>query len=205
MTSRNYLAQFTRAGWLPLLTVLLFTAGTLMMAGPPRIQAPEPEPRWAAETQTAVLFGINNENDYLLAPQILSLWWRPANAPWGHMEFGVAGIFEPVIQGPESFLGGGALTFRATWQKRRWLVHPYFTARLGAGAIDSRRVPEAQGQDFVFIAQGEAGIRADLTSSLSIQAGVLYQHISNAGLSEPERPNVGLDAFGPFLGLRYRF
>lgn len=174
-------------------------------AGSVVIDQPEPEPQWAVEAQTAALFGVNNVNDYLLAPQILSLWWQPTGENWRGVEFGLAGMIEPVIQGPESFLGGGAITFRYTWRPSQWPVHPYFTARLGAGGIDSRGVRDGQGQDFVFLAQGELGLRTDLTRNLSIQAGILYQHISNAGLSEPDRPNVGLDAFGPFLGLRYQF
>jgi len=189
-------------------TVLCLLALVLTTeAGPDSkmIVMPKNEPTWSFEAQTAVLFGVQNRNDYILAPQILSGWWRPADPRWGGVELGLAAIVEPVIQGPESFLGGGAITFRYTWRSLDWPVKPYFTARLGCGAIDSRRALDGQGQDFVFLAQGEGGLRAELTRSLSLQGGILYQHMSNAGLSEPEAPNVGLDAFGPFIGLRWEF
>jgi len=124
-------------------TVLCLLALVLTTeAGPDSkmIVMPKNEPTWSFEAQTAVLFGVQNRNDYILAPQILSGWWRPADPRWG-----------------------------------------------------------------VFLAQGEGGLRAELTRSLSLQGGILYQHMSNAGLSEPEAPNVGLDAFAPFIGLRWEF
>ncbi len=167
-------------------------------------ELPPPSP-WAIEGQTALLFGINNPNHYRLAPQMLSLWWQPVSLRWQGVGLGFTAMATPVIQGPESFLSGGALAFRYTWKSPGWPVEPYFTARLGCGAIDSRPVPEAQGQDFVFLIQGEGGLRTKLTPHLSLQGGVLYQHMSNAGLSEPARPNVGLDAIGPFLSLRWEF
>jgi hypothetical protein len=39
----------------------------------------------------------------------------------------------------------------------------------------------------------------------AINLGVMYQHISNGGLSEPGSQNVGLDAIGPVLSATYAF
>jgi hypothetical protein len=40
---------------------------------------------------------------------------------------------------------------------------------------------------------------------LSVNLGILYQHISNGGLSEPDHDNVGLDSIGPTLSVTWAF
>ena len=38
-----------------------------------------------------------------------------------------------------------------------------------------------------------------MTGRQKISLGVLYEHFSNAGLSEPEKPNIGLNTIGPLF------
>jgi hypothetical protein len=38
-----------------------------------------------------------------------------------------------------------------------------------------------------------------------VRLGVEYQHLSNAGLSEPEEPNHPIDGLGPKLSFGYAF
>jgi hypothetical protein len=60
------------------------------------------------------------------------------------------------------------------------------------GAVDSDDTPFGQGEDFAFF-----GFVAGL--------GSIWQHLSNAGLSEPRRRNTSLDSIGPIVGVFYAF
>ena len=44
------------------------------------------------------------------------------------------------------------------------------------------------------------GVQYQYTGQQSIHLGLLYQHFSNGGLSEPERPSIGPNTLGPLLG-----
>ena len=76
---------------------------------------------------------------------------------------------------------------------------------LTVAAIDSRGVPQGQGQDFTITAIGRMSLNYDVSKRLTISGGALYQHFSNAGLSEPKMINTGLDTIGPTLSVGYRF
>jgi len=59
------------------------------------------------------------------------------------------------------------------------------------------RIPE-QGSDFNFLVWGGAGASWDLTSQLSLNAGLRFSHISNGGINEP---NGGVNYLLPFVGI----
>ena len=63
----------------------------------------------------------------------------------------------------------------------------------GAGAIDSTDVVGGQGQDFTFNWFANLGLRYQLNEDFSLQGGLLFQHLSNAGATDP---NPGLDVLG---------
>jgi len=83
------------------------------------------------------------------------------------------------------------------------LAEPYFSGGLGLGWIDSQ--PErfgGQGQDFTFNILTAAGLSYQFSDRFSGQLGVLYQHLSNAGQTDP---NPSLNLFGPQVGFTYSF
>jgi len=192
-----------------LLSALTFCAGTNACAGifcsfEPDRQAPA----WYGEAQTAVLFGVNNRFGYVLAPQMVSVMYDPAFESWAEgFAFGITAMAQPVVNGPETFLGGGAFAIRYDFTRfsASPKIRPYITTRLGCGGIDASGVRDGQAQDFVFILQAEAGVGFEIGGGWEAKVGVLYQHVSNAGLSEPELLNTGLDSVGPFIALRWNW
>lgn len=153
-----------------------------------------------------VAFGINNVNDYIFSPiyagSVLGKWWEtPRTRGSGGWTAGLMAF--PIEQGPESFMGGLFLGHRIVWDRGTWAL--FLEGRGGIGLIDSRDVADAQGQDFIFHGAAHAGVEWRLRSDFTLTFGVLYSHISNGNLSESARPNIGLDAVGPLLGLRWRF
>ena len=73
------------------------------------------------------------------------------------------------------------------------------------GGVDSDDTPFGQGEDFAFCLLASGGVRFSISNTWSIWAGVLWQHLSNADLSEPRRRNTGLDSLGPVAGVSYAF
>ncbi len=71
------------------------------------------------------------------------------------------------------------------------------------GAVDSDDTPFGQGEDFCLLASG--GRQSALSDVWSVWAGFLWQHLSNADLSEPRHRNTGLDSIGPIVGVSYAF
>jgi opacity protein-like surface antigen len=70
---------------------------------------------------------------------------------------------------------------------------------------DSNPAAHGLGQDFNFTFTTGAGVKYLINDSWFTRVGVEYQHISNAGLSEPEHPNNAVDALGPKISVGYAF
>lgn len=185
-----------------------------------QVHTGSPKPRSEAEdfhadkvemsVESANLFDTGNRNYYHLAPQILSLRWQlddVGNPGWrrGNTEWVFSGYYTPVISGPESRFTGALFGPRYNFVQPGWKWVPYIDSRVGFGFTDSRGVTGAQGQDFCFTFSVGAGARYILSDTVDLSAGVLYQHFSNAGLSEPARENHGLDAIGPNVALHFKF
>ena len=73
------------------------------------------------------------------------------------------------------------------------------------GGVDSDDTPFGQGEDFAFCLLASGGVRFSISNTWSLWAGFLWQHLSNADLSEPRRRNTGLDSLGPVAGVSYGF
>ncbi len=160
--------------------------------------------------ETGALFGVNNRADYQTLPQFLTLrvepWrpWRFGNWSVGSQAlFGVTGV--AFTGGGESYYAGGGVGFRHTLFKpgSRWEL--YADGRFFVGATDSKGPPFGQGQDLTFSAVGTLGVTYRITPRAKIGAAFMYQHFSNAALSEPEVENIGLDTFGPSISFSYSF
>lgn len=160
---------------------------------------------------TGVLFGLHNHNHYVTVPNIVTLRWYLLKSDWfggklrAEQWLGVSFIGTAILRGPEAHYFGIAL---ASGTRLREPGSPWslqFDALGGVGAIDSRGVPGGQGQDFTITAIGRMSVNYDITNHVTISAGVIYQHFSNAGLSEPRMLNVGLNTIGPGFSVGYRF
>lgn len=159
---------------------------------------------------TGALFALNDRHNYILAPSILTLHWQldeVGNEGWlrGNTEWMFSGYYTQVFNGPENRFAGALFGPRYNFVQPDWDVFPYIDSRVGVGFTDSTDVVGGQGQDFVFTFLVGTGLRFFITENLSGSFGVLYQHYSNGGLSEPSRVNNGLDAIGPHLSLLYQF
>ena len=194
------------AGWL-----LSGVASVIAGDPPPAAIAPKPARDLDVSYATGVLFGLNNRNNYVTMPNIVTLRWFLLQSDWfgGQLRaeqwLGVSLVGTAIVRGPETHYFGIALASgtRVRQPGSRWSLQ--FDAHGGVGAIDSRGVPDGQGQDFTITAIGRMSLNYDISNRLTISGGALYQHFSNAGLSEPKMRNTGLDTIGPSFSVGYRF
>jgi lipid A 3-O-deacylase len=200
---------------LPLLVLLLFSGPVLGgVAGKspttPTVPASDPASLWAFDVEAGALRRVTNNTslDYTVVPVMFSLR-TPAHIrlDLGGGELTVRARFslltEAVAEGPESlYLGFSASPSVEYWfgQARRTCL--YAGAGGGAGWIDSQGVPGGQGQDFTYNWFAAAGLRHYFTDHFSLNAGLLFQHWSNRGATDP---NPGLDALGPVIGATWHF
>ena len=87
---------------------------------------------------------------------------------------------------------------------------PFVGGTVGFGFANSKGLRENNefvgiGQDFCFQFTVEGGVRYDINDEWYLRLSGIYTHFSNAGQSEPERPNHAIDQMGPELVLGYRF
>jgi lipid A 3-O-deacylase len=102
-----------------------------------------------------------------------------------------------VQQGPEShyvsFSGSPSLEW---WDKTaKWSL--YTGSGGGLGAIDSRGIKGGMGQDLTLNWFIRGGLEHVTAKNLRLNAGIMYQHMSNGGMT---KPNPGIDALGFMIG-----
>lgn len=144
---------------------------------------------------------------YRMAPALLTL----KSPGWMHWPLG-SGTFcirntatviaEPIFGGPETHYFGLALRPSFEWWRGDERLSFYFSPGGGVGAIDSRGVKGGQGQDFTLNILASAGVGWKVADRVSLRTGVLFQHLSNGGQTNP---NPGLNAIGPELALSFSF
>lgn len=194
-----------RSAWLIL---FLFLAAATLRAGEPPAAAPEPAPpewnRFEFAFETGAMWGLNNPNHYVTAPQILSLrWQKDAPEQFFHTPFTfsrqwvISAVIVPFLHGPETHYFGLGLGPRMVLAKPGSRFSVYIDGRFAVGTIDSTGPPYGQGQDMTFSALVGSGVMYQVGKTSRISLGFLYEHFSNGGLSEPETPNIGLDTIGP--------
>jgi lipid A 3-O-deacylase len=166
-------------------------------------------PNFEVATETAYMCGIiGNPNSYEVAAQFFTARWR-----WGVIERDswlqgynqVYAIFmvEPIVRGPEDFYYGISLGFRYNFAKPGARFVPYVSGGVGLGWLDSHaNIYGAQGQDFTFNILTATGVSYQVNDHLKLNAGILYQHFSNGGQTDPN-PSVNL--LGPQIGATCTF
>lgn len=166
-------------------------------------------PNFEMSAETAYLVGIiGNPNSYEVAAQFFTARWR-----WGVVEKdswlqGYNQVYailmaEPVTRGPENRYFGISLGFRYNFAKPGARFVPYVSGGVGLGWLDSHaNIYGAQGQDFTFNILTAVGVSYKMNDRWKWNAGILYQHLSNAAQTDPN-PSVNL--LGPQLGVTYVF
>jgi lipid A 3-O-deacylase len=123
----------------------------------------------------------------------------------GYSEFFFRGDFEPIVHGPENHYEGIMVGPRYNFVQEGWPVIPYVEGGVGLGFADSNPEQGGLGQDFNFTFEAGAGAKYNISDDFYVRLGVEYQHVSNAGLSEPTNPNHPIDELGPKLSFGYSF
>lgn len=180
-------------------------------AGEPSRPAPPPDPAsdWSLDVETGSLWRVSQNTflDYVILPQIISLR-TPAHFRFrlGPGELTVRSRFsllaEAIVTGPETaYLGFSASPSVEYWFPGRTTA---LCASVGGGfgAIDSTDTPGGQGQDLTLNWFASAGVRHYLKPGFALSAGLMFQHWSNGGATDP---NPGLDILGPVIGASWSF
>lgn len=164
---------------------------------------------WFIDFDTASLWKITNTTDlnYIVLPQIVS--WR--SRPFLQWELGsgdlvvrnrISLLAEYFLEGAESYYFGFSGSPALEWWNAEQNFSLYFYVGGGAGFVDSTDIEGGQGQDFTFNWFVQTGARFRLSETLYVTGGLLFQHLSNQGLSDR---NPGLNSLGPTVGLSWQF
>jgi Lipid A 3-O-deacylase (PagL) len=166
-------------------------------------------PRFEVAAESGYLFGIiNPPQDYQVGALFVTgrvRWGVVQSESWlrGYNQFYVSAIAEPIFRGIENHYFGLNFGGRYNFVRPGARLIPYISGGLGLGWIDSHpSIPGAQGQDFTFNILTAAGICYKMSDHWKLNVGVLYQHLSNAGQTDP---NPSLNLLGPQIGLNYSF
>jgi len=123
----------------------------------------------------------------------------------GYTEFYFRGDYEQIVRGPENHVEDFMVGPRYNFVQPGWKLIPYVEGGVGIGFADSNPLQGGLGQDFNFTFEAGAGAKYNICDDFYVRLGVEYQHVSNAGLSEPEFPNHPIDELGPKLSFGYSF
>ena len=166
-------------------------------------------PSFEMAVETSYLLGaLANPNSYEIASLFVTGRWRWGSIErdgWlrGYNQVYFLAMAQPIIRGPENFYYGVSAGMRYNFVQPGWRVVPYISGGVGLGWLDSdAQVFGAQGQDFTFNILTAAGISYRVSDQLSVTAGALSLHPSNAGQTPP---NPSLNAFGPQFGVTFNF
>jgi hypothetical protein len=166
-------------------------------------------PNFEMAAETAYMCGIiGNPNSYEVAAQFFTARWHWGGVnrdSWlqGYNQVYALFMAEPIIRGPENFYYGISLGFRYNFAKPGARLVPYVSGGVGLGWIDSHaNLNAAQGQDFTFNILTATGVSWQVNDHWKLSAGILYQHLSNGGQTDP---NPSLNLLGPQIGATYVF
>jgi hypothetical protein len=165
--------------------------------------------RFEVAIQSGYLLGVfGNPDSYEVAPEFVTgrvRWGVVSEDRWfrGYNQFCLTGLFEPIIRGVESRYLGVNFGDRYNFVRPNSRFAPYTFFGLGMGDIDSHPdLRGSQGQDFTFNILAAIGISYQIDNHWKIDAGILYQHLSNGGQTDP---NPSLNLLGPQAGVSYSF
>ena len=165
--------------------------------------------RFELSLESGYLLGfINSPHSYEIGAEFLTgrvRWGVFDRDDWlrGYNQFYLSAIAEPIFRGIENHYFGLNFGLRYNFVQPGSRFIPYVSFGLGLGWIDSQpEVFGAQGQDFTFNIMSAAGVAYQINDHWKANVGVLYQHLSNGGQTDP---NPSLNLIGPQVGLTYSF
>ena len=166
-------------------------------------------PRFEFAAESAYLLGVfGNPHSYEIGAQFVTGRLRLGavrgdNWLHGYHQAYFSVMAEPIFRGPENYYYGFSMGLRYNFVRPGGRIIPYISGGVGAGAIDSHPdLRGAQGQDFTFNILTAAGVSCRLNDCWKVDAGILYQHLSNAGQTSS---NPSLNLLGPQIGVTYSF
>ncbi|PYL56300.1 MAG: hypothetical protein DMF30_10275 [Verrucomicrobia bacterium] len=166
-------------------------------------------PRFELAVESAYLLGfINSPHSYEIGAEFLTArvrWGVRQSDGWlrGYNQFYFSAVAEPIFRGIENHYFGLNFGLRYNFVQPKSRLVPYISGGVGLGWIDSHpNIPGAQGQDFTFNILAAAGVAYELSERWKVEVGVLYEHLSNGGQTDP---NPSLNLLGPQLGVTYSF
>jgi opacity protein-like surface antigen len=188
--------------------VLIFLLGPPSRARSTEIESPEGS-RFEVAVESAYLFGfINPPHSYEIGAEFITArmrWGGIENDSWlqGFQQVYFSAVAEPIFRGIENHYFGFNFGLRYNFVRPGSRFVPYFSGGVGAGAIDSHpNIPGAQGQDFTFNILSAIGVSYRWNDRWKLDAGVLYEHLSNGGQTDP---NPSLNLIGPQIAVTYSF
>ncbi len=167
-------------------------------------------PRTEFAIESAYLLGVfNPPHSYEINADFITArirWGQYLDSPGilrGYNQVYFSFLAEPIIRGIENHYFGINVGLRYNFVRPGSRFIPYFSGGLGLGWIDSHPdQPGGQGQDFTFNILSAAGVSYKFSDRFSGQLGVLYQHLSNGGQTNP---NPSLNLLGPQIGFTFTF
>jgi lipid A 3-O-deacylase len=176
----------------------------------PSSASPRPWETGALNIETGILWevGALTPLSYRLIPTQLS--WRSkefighgfANGSRLMIRHRLTLIGTWVQQGPESHYVGFSGSPSIEWWDPTGKWSLFTGSGGGLGVIDSRGVRGGQGQDFTFNWFIRGGIEHVGAKDRRFSVGIMYQHMSNGGQTNP---NPGIDALGFTAGYSWAF
>ena len=174
---------------------------------------PTPSPPWttgALNVESGILWGIGSGTPlpYRLVPTQLS--WRSKRAFGYQFSDGtqlvvrhrLTLIADWVTQGPEAHYVG----FSGSPSVELWNAAGTWSLFTGSGGgfgwIDSREIKGGMGQDLTLNWFIRGGVEHVSRNNQRWSAGIMYQHMSNGGMT---KPNPGIDALGFTVGYSWAF
>jgi hypothetical protein len=159
--------------------------------------------------ESGYLFGvINPPRTYQVGAEFLTgrvRWGVLQREDWlrGYNQFYISAMAEPIFRGIENHYFGFNFGMRYNFVPPGSRLIPYVSAGVGLGWLDSHpNISGAQGQDFTFNILSAAGVAYTINDHWIANVGVLYEHLSNGGQTDP---NPSLNLLGPQLGLTCSF
>jgi hypothetical protein len=174
---------------------------------------PAPPPPWAAGAvnfESGVLWeiGTGTPFPYRLVPAQLS--WRSKDffdyplADGSHivLRHRLTLLADLMQNGPETHYAGFSGSPSLEWWDRTGTWSLYTGAGGGFGGTDSRGIKGGLGQDLTLNWFIRGGLEHVTARNMRLNAGIMYQHMSNGGMT---KPNPGIDALGFVVGYGWVF
>lgn len=170
----------------------------------------QPWARSAVNVESGLLWeiGTGTPIPYRLVPTLLS--WRSREFFGRELPDGSRIVLRHrltligtwVEHGPEHHYFGFAGSPSLEWWNKSGTWSAYGGAGGGFGVIDSQGVKGGQGQDLTLNWFMRGGIEHITSRHTHLTAGIMYQHMSNGGMT---KPNPGIDALGFTLGYSWKY